>query len=106
MKIHKGDTVFVLSGKDAGKRAKVLRALPKEEMVVVEGVGVFKKHQKPTQTARRTGIIEVTRPTPVSKVQLVCPACEKPTRVGYLIKDGKKVRVCKRCHEEIVHVTT
>jgi large subunit ribosomal protein L24 len=103
MKIRRGDMVQVLSGKDRGKQGKVLRGLPAEEKVVVEGVRVVKKHQKPTGAARRGGIIELTLPVPAAKVQLVCPSCSRPTRVGYKVTDDKKERVCKKCGEVVKH---
>lgn len=94
---------MVLSGKDKGKKGKVLRSLPAAEKVVVEGVRVVKKHQKPAGTARRGGIVEVTLPIPVGSVQLVCPSCEKPTRVAYRLSEGAKERVCKHCGEVVKH---
>ena len=101
MNIKKGDTIVVLSGKDKGKQGKVLVADPKGLKVVVEGVNVATKHQKPRKQGEEGGIIKVETPIYVSKVQLVCPKCGKGVRVGYQIKDGKKVRVCKKCGAEI-----
>ena len=97
MNVKKGDLVQVISGKDRGTRAEVIRALPNEGKVVVEGVAVAKKHQKPTQMGQEGGIIEKEMPIDVSNVQLVCPKCEAATRVGHAEVDGKKVRVCKKC---------
>ena len=101
MSIKKGDTVVVLSGKDKGKQGKVLSADPKAMKVVVEGVNVATKHQKPMKQGQDGGIIKVETPIYVSKVQLVCPKCGKGTRVGHKIADGKKVRVCKKCGAEV-----
>ena len=101
MNIKKDDKVIVLSGKDKGKQGKVLSADPKAMKVVVEGVNVATKHQKPMKQGQDGGIIKVETPIYVSKVQLVCPKCGKGTRVGHKIADGKKVRVCKKCGKEI-----
>ena len=101
MKIKKDDKVVVLAGKDKGKQGKVLVADPKGGKVVVEGVNVATKHQKPQGQNKEGGIIKIETPLYVSKVQLVCPKCGKGTRVGYKLADGKKVRVCKKCGAEI-----
>jgi len=100
-KIKRDDFVLVISGKDRGKRGKVIRVIPKESRVVVEGVNIVKKHQKPTPT-RPGGIIEMPAPIHISNVMLVCPRCNRPTRVGFtFLEDGRKVRVCKKCKENI-----
>ena len=98
MSVKKGDQVKVLSGKDKGAQGEVLRALPAEGKVVVEGVAIVKKAQRPTPMNQQGGIIEQEAAIDVSNVMLVCPSCGKPTRVGHA-KDaeGKKVRVCKKC---------
>ena len=101
MNIKKDDKVVVLSGKDKGKTGKVLVADPKAFKVIVEGVNVATKHQKPKKQGQDGGIIKVETPIYVSKVQLVCPKCGKGTRVGHKFVDGKKVRVCKKCGAEI-----
>ena len=101
MKIKKDDKVVVLAGKDKGKQGKVLVADPKGGKVIVEGVNVATKHQKPQGQNKEGGIIKIETPVYVSKVQLVCPKCGKGTRVGYKLADGKKVRVCKKCGAEI-----
>ena len=101
MNIKRDDKVVVLSGKDKGKQGKVLSADPKAAKVVVEGVNVATKHQKPRQQGQEGGIIKVETPLYVSKVQLVCPKCGKATRVAHKITDGKKTRVCKKCGAEI-----
>jgi large subunit ribosomal protein L24 len=102
MKIHKGDNVIVLSGKDKGRRGEVLRAMPKTGLVQIEGVHRVKRSQKTTQIRKRAGIIDKDLPVPVSIVALVCPKEHSPTRVGYRIsEDGSKHRVCVRCGEVI-----
>ena len=97
MNVKKGDQVEVLSGKDKGTRGEVLRALPSEGKVVVRGVAVVKKAQRPTQANQEGGIVEKEAAIDVSNVALVCPTCGKATRVGHAEEDGKKVRVCKKC---------
>ena len=101
MNIKRDDKVVVLSGKDKGKQGKILTADPKAAKVIVEGVNVATKHQKPRKQGEEGGIIKVETPIYASKVQLVCPKCGKATRVGHKIVDGKKVRVCKKCGAEI-----
>ena len=97
MYIKKGDKVQVLSGKDRGKQGVILRALPAENKVVVEGVSVVKKAVKPNAANQQGGIVSQEAPIDASNVNLVCPECGKVTRVGHE-KDGKnKLRVCKKC---------
>ena len=101
MNIKKDDKVVVLSGKDKGKQGKVIKADPQAMKLIVEGVNVATKHQKPRKQGEEGGIIKVETPIFASKVQLVCPKCGKATRVGHKITDGKKIRVCKKCGAEI-----
>jgi large subunit ribosomal protein L24 len=102
LKIRKGDRVRVLTGKDRGKEGEVMRAMPAERKVIVEGVNVAKKHQGPTRATQQGGIIDRDMPLPVANVALVCPSCGKATRVGYKFDaSGQKVRVCKKCGGEI-----
>lgn len=101
MNIKKDDKVVVLSGKDKGKTGKVLSADPKNGKVIVEGVNVATKHQAPKKQGDEGGIIKTETPIYVSKVQLVCPKCGKPTRVAHKIADGKKSRVCLKCGAEM-----
>ena len=101
MNIKKDDKVVVLSGKDKGKEGKILSADPKALKVLVEGVNVATKHQKPRKQGEEGGIIKVETPIYASKVQLVCPKCGKATRVAHKIEGDKKVRVCKKCGAEI-----
>lgn len=102
MKIRKGDRVHVLTGKDRGKEGVVMRAIPEDRKVIVDGVNVAKKHQAPTRTTQQGGIIDKDMPLPVANVALVCPSCGKPTRVGYKIDNsGQKVRICRKCGGEI-----
>lgn len=99
-KIKKGDKVIVLTGKDKGKTGEVTKVLPKEDRVVVAGVNTVKRHQRPTQTSPG-GIEEKDAPIHVSNVALADPKSDKPTRVGFTVKDGKKVRVAKASGEVI-----
>jgi large subunit ribosomal protein L24 len=117
LKIKKGDTVHMLSGKDRGKQGQVVEARPRDGKVVVQNLNMMKKHQKPRpiRDANRMGgtqiapggIIDHPMAVSVSNVMLVCPTCKLPTRVGYVFKDIKgehvKIRVCKRegCGQEI-----
>jgi large subunit ribosomal protein L24 len=103
MKIKKGDTVEVISGDDKGVRGTVRLAMPKEGRIVVAGANIIKKHQRRTGDVRtQFGIIEREAPIRVSNVALVCPHCDKPTRVGFRVApDGSKTRICRRCEESI-----
>ncbi len=102
MKVRKGDTVKILSGKDRGKRAKILRVLPQERRVIVEGVNLKKKHRRSRREDRKGEIILLPAPMAASAVEIICPACGKPTRVGYTKTDaGTKRRICKKCGKEI-----
>ena len=97
MKVKKNDTVLVLSGKDAGKTAKVLVAIPKKNRVVVDGVNVQKKHKKARSAQEVSEIVNQSGAIDASNVMVVCPACGKATRVAYKVEGDKKVRVCKKC---------
>ena len=101
MNIRKDDKVVVISGKDKGKEGKVLVADPKAGKLVVEGVNVASRHQKPRKQGEEGGIIKVETPIYACKVMVVCPKCGKATRVGHKIEDGKKTRICKKCGAEI-----
>ena len=98
MRIHKGDTVRVMTGKNKGRTAEVVRAIPAKNQVIVEGVNVAKRHSKPTRATQQGGIIDKFMPLDVSNVAVVCKACDKPSRIGYRVEDdGEKVRICKKC---------
>lgn len=98
--VKKGDQVVVISGKDKGKKAKVLVALPKEGKVVIEGVNMSTKHKKPSGQFQQGGIIHQESPIFASKVMLWCDKCKKGVRIGKkLLQDGTKVRYCKSCGE-------
>ncbi len=106
-KIRKGDTVVVVRGKkeNKGKTGKVLKVLKEKNRVLVEGVNFVKKHLREIPNVREGGIVEVEAPLPISNVMLLCPNCNKPTRVGFRIVEEKgflrKYRYCKKCKENI-----
>jgi len=100
MKIKKDDMVQVIAGADKGKKGRVIEALPIVDRVIVEGVKVVKRHQKPTQAQRQGGIMEKEASIDVSNVAIICSKCDKPVRVGHKgLDDGKKVRICRSCGE-------
>jgi len=101
MRIKKDDTVLIIKGKDKGKKAKVLRGFPKELKVLVEGVNIKKKHQKPKKQGEKGQLVEVSAPIPVFNVKLICSKCGKPTRVEYKKSEKKKYRICKKCKQEL-----
>jgi large subunit ribosomal protein L24 len=117
MRIKKGDLVQILSGKDRGKQGKVLEARPRDGRVIIENLNIVKRHTKPRAirdssrmggpTMEAGGVIDKPAPVNVSNVMIVCPACDRPTRIGIEFKDVKgakvKVRVCRRadCGQEI-----
>ena len=97
-KVHvkTGDEVIVIQGKDRGKKGKVLQVSPSEGKVIVENVNIVSKHVKPRKMGEAGGIIKAESALYADKVQLVCPKCGQPTRVGHIVEDGKKFRVCKK----------
>ena len=97
--IRRNDTVIVTTGKDSGKRGRVLKVLPDKNRVVVEGVNIIKRHTRPNpQRNIKGGIVEREGALHASNVQLVCPECGKPTRLGKkVLGDGRKVRICRKC---------
>lgn len=101
-KIRRNDTVLVTTGKDRGKRGKVARVLPRESRVLIEGVNIVKRHLKARPPAIQAGIVLEERPIQIANVALICPHCEKPTRVGHrFLEDGTKVRQCKQCDQVV-----
>jgi large subunit ribosomal protein L24 len=102
MKIKKGDNVLIAAGKDRGKVAKVLKAFPREEKILVEGVQMRHKHVRPKRQGEKGQTIKVPAPFHVSNVKIVCPKCGKATRLGYKMGEkGKKFRICRKCKAEI-----
>lgn len=101
LKIRKDDKVEVISGKDAGKKGKVLFALPDKNRVVVEGLNMMKRHQRPTQKNPQGGVVTKEASIPVSNVMLICPSCGEPTRVSRRRDKDGAVRICKKCAHDI-----
>jgi len=100
MNIKRDDTVLVIAGKDRGKRGKVREVRVADGKILIEGINIVKKHTRGTQGARQAGVIEREAPMDISKVMVVCPKCERGTRVGYEVLDnGQKVRRCHNCGE-------
>lgn len=103
MKIKKGDTVLIISGKDRGKTGKVERTVlarkeEKVDKVVVSGINIIKKHVRPRREGQKGARVEIDAPFPVSRVMLICPECKKRIRVAFkILKNGKKQRICRRC---------
>ena len=102
MHVKKGDTVVVITGKDAGKKGKIIEVNTKDNRVVVEGVNIVKRHSRPTQKLPQGGIVEKPAPIASSNVMIYCPKCAGPKRIGKQFLDtGKKVRICKKCGETL-----
>ncbi|GGJ93052.1 50S ribosomal protein L24 [Lentibacillus kapialis] len=101
MHVKKGDKVKVISGKDRGKEGTILEAYPKKERVMVEGINMIKKHAKPSQDNPQGGILNQEAAIHVSNVMAIDPKSGEPTRVGYEVRDGKKVRIAKKSGEAI-----
>lgn len=102
MHVKKGDLVVIIKGKDIGKKGKVLSVDQEKGRVIVERINLVKRHTRPTRQVRQGGIIEKEAPVVAAKVMLFCSKCGRPVRSGHrFLPDGKKVRVCRRCGEEI-----
>lgn len=101
-KIRRNDTVEVISGKDRGKKGKVLRVFPKTGRAIVEGINLVKKHQRRKQQDQQTGIVQVPLSVNISNLILICKNCNRKTRAGFSVQpDGTRLRVCKKCKEPI-----
>ena len=100
-KIKKGDTVLVVKGKDKGKKGKVIKVIPKEARIIVEGVNLVKKHLKPKRVGEKGKIVEIPAPLSWANVRLICPSCSKPTKAGFRFEGEKKVRYCKKCNKSL-----
>jgi len=101
MKIKKEDQVLVISGKDRGRKGKVIEAFPKKGKIVVEGINLKKKHVKPKKSGEKGQIVTTPGPFDVSDVKIICSKCGKTARIAYKIKEKKKYRICKKCKGEI-----
>ncbi len=101
MKIKKGDKIKVIAGKDNGREGKVEKVFRNGQKILVLNVNTYKKHIKKNEKMPQGGRVDLPRPIDISKVMLVCPKCNKATRVGYLVEKSKKYRVCKKCDSKI-----
>jgi large subunit ribosomal protein L24 len=99
--IRRDDEVRVVSGKDRGRSGRVVRVLPREGRVMVEGVARAKKHTRPSKRRQQGGIIDIEQFVDISNVQVVCKSCGQPTRIGHRIDGDRKVRVCKKCESDL-----
>ncbi|MEX0870109.1 MAG: 50S ribosomal protein L24 [Candidatus Spechtbacterales bacterium] len=101
MKIKTGDKVLVTKGKSRGKAGKVTATFPRDKRVIVDGANLQKKHVRPRKQDEKGQVVEMAAPVQVSNVKLICPNCEKPSRIGYKIEGDKKYRVCKNCDKAL-----
>ena len=101
MKLKKGDTVLIISGKDRGRKGKVLKSFPKGQRILVESINLKKKHIRPKREEEKGQIVQIPAPIHVSNVKLICSKCGKATRIGYKIAENRKYRICKKCGAEI-----
>ena len=101
MKIRKGDEVKIIRGKDKGKTGKVERIFPKTGKILVNGVNQYKRHLKARSQNQPSEIVTLTKPLPLVNVVVVCSKCKLPTRIGFKIENNDKIRICKKCKEEI-----
>ena len=99
--IRKDDEVQVIHGKDRGSRGRVVRVLPREGRIMVEGIARAKKHSRPSKRRQQGGIIDIEQFVDISNVAVVCKSCGQATRVGHRIDDGKKVRICRKCESDL-----
>lgn len=101
MRIKKNDMVLIISGKDQGKKGKIINVLPKKNRVIIDGINLRKKHTRPKKQGEKGQIVEIAAPLDISNVKLICPKCKKPARVGYKVAEKNKFRICKKCKQEI-----
>lgn len=101
MKLRKGDEVKIVLGKDKGKSGKIDKILPKLNKVLILGVNQYKRHMKSRSQRQKSEIITITKPLPISNVQLVCPKCHAQTRINFISESDKKVRICAKCEQQI-----
>jgi len=101
MKLKKGDTVIVTVGKDKGRKGKIEKVFPHDDAVLVAGANLYKRHVKKRDEQHPGGIIDFPRPLSVGKVALLCPKCNQPTRVGFIVAGGDKERICRKCEQKI-----
>ncbi|MBI4065253.1 50S ribosomal protein L24 [Candidatus Gottesmanbacteria bacterium] len=101
MKIKKGDTILVTIGKDNGKKGKVEHVFPKDHRALVAGINMYKRHLKKRDEKHPSAIVDIPKPLDFAKFSILCPSCGKPTRVGYLVTKGEKMRICRKCGKKL-----
>lgn len=101
LKVRRDDTVVVIAGKSKGAKGKIMSAMPKENRVIVQNANMITRHTKPRKQGEEGGRIKKEAPMDASNVMLLCPKCNKATRVSYGMKGDKKVRICKKCKKNI-----
>lgn len=101
MKFKKGDLIIVTIGKDKSRKGKIDKVFPKDNTVLVPGVNMYKRHVKKRDEKHPGGITDFSRPLDMGKIALICPKCNQPTRVGYLITNNEKIRICRKCEQQI-----
>ncbi len=101
MKLKNGDKIRVLYGKDKGREGVISRIYSNQEKILIDGINIYKKHIKKTETTPQGGVVELPRPLAVSKVAIICGKCKKLTRIGYKSENGRKFRICKKCGNKL-----
>ncbi len=101
MKIKKGDNILIIAGKDKGRTGKIMKALPKELKILVEGINLKKKHVRPKREGEKGQVVEIPAALDVSNVKIICPKCGKAARIGYKTEKDIKNRICKKCRQII-----
>ena len=101
LKLKKGDQVKITLGKDRGKKGKIEKVFQSKRQILISGINVYKKHVKPRGEGKPGGIVDISKPLAISKVALICPKCDKPTRVGFKFEGEAKKRICKKCQSPI-----
>lgn len=101
MKIKKNDTIKIISGKDKNKTGKVIKVIPDKGKILIEGLNLYKKHIRPKREGEKGQTILMPRPIDVSNIMIICQSCGKAGRIGYMIKNDVKIRICKKCGAKI-----
>lgn len=101
MKFKRGDSIIVTIGKDKGRKGKIEKIFPKDGVVLVPGINMYKRHMKKRDDKNPGGIIDKSRPLAVSKIALICPKCNQMTRIGFLLTNDGKTRICRKCEQAI-----
>ena len=101
MKVKKGDNVLIIAGKDKGRTGKIMKSIPKEMRVLVEGINLKKKHVRPKRDGEKGQVVEIPAALDISNIKIICPKCGKATRIGYKTEGEMKNRICKKCKQII-----